>query len=368
LSAISCPNCGVARHGVGRRCHACGFDFWAAAAGTVQPIDPNDRTQPQVAFLPDDTDAAALPPGWWQRRSRRGKGAIAGGAAFFILIGIGNVTGDSDNPPVADDVSPSPAAATATASQSETPTREPTTKLGHAPVGETTIAMVVDVVDGDTIKVEVDGVVFTVRYIGMDTPETVHPSVPVEWMGAEASAENAALVEGKEVVLEKDVSEVDQFDRLLRYVWLQQATGWLLVNEELVRLGFASSSTYPPDVLYQELFREAEREARNADRGLWGATPEPSPTVAPTPPPTPVPTPAPTPVPTAAPTPPPAPTAAPANCHPSYTGVCLLIGAGDYDCAGGSGDGPNYIDGPVQVVGYDEFDLDRDGDGIGCES
>jgi hypothetical protein len=176
-------------------------------------------------------------------------------------------------------------------------------------------------------------------------------------------------VGGKEVVLEKDVSEVDPFDRLLRYVWLQQGTGWLLVNNELVRLGFASSVTYPPDVLYQEVFLEAEREARNAERGLWGATPEPSPTAAPTPPPTPVPTPAPTPVPTAAPTPPPAATAAPANCHPSYAGVCLLIGVGDYDCAGGSGNGPNYVDGPVQVVGYDEFELDgNDNDGIGCES
>ncbi len=56
-----------------------------------------------------------------------------------------------------------------------------------------------------------------------------------------------------------------------------------------------------------------------------------------------------------------------ANCHPSYIGVCLTQGIGDYDCAGGSGNGPNYIAGPFQVVGNDEFDLDRDGDGIGCE-
>lgn len=55
------------------------------------------------------------------------------------------------------------------------------------------------------------------------------------------------------------------------------------------------------------------------------------------------------------------------NCHPSYVGVCLKVGAGDYDCAGGSGDGPNYVEGPVTVVGPDEFRLDGDGDGIGCE-
>jgi hypothetical protein len=69
---------------------------------------------------------------------------------------------------------------------------------------------------------------------------------------------------------------------------------------------------------------------------------------------------------TAPPTPPP--TAPPQNCHPSYEGECLKVGIGDYDCAGGSGNGPNYVEGTVRVVGPDEFDLDRDGDGLGCEA
>jgi hypothetical protein len=56
------------------------------------------------------------------------------------------------------------------------------------------------------------------------------------------------------------------------------------------------------------------------------------------------------------------------SCHPSYQGACLKEGIGDYDCAGGSGNGPNYVSGPVRVVGYDEFDLDRDGDGVGCQN
>ena len=105
--------------------------------------------------------------------------------------------------------------------------------------------------------------------------------------------------------------------------------------------------------------------------------PTPAPTVKPTPVPTPVPTavptPRPTPVPTAVPTPVPAPVLTvapppPPSCHGSYQGGCLIPGIGDYDCAGGSGNGPNYIAGPIYVVGYDEFDLDRDGDGVGCES
>jgi PASTA domain len=76
---------------------------------------------------------------------------------------------------------------------------------------------------------------------------------------------------------------------------------------------------------------------------------------------------APPPPPSTAPPAPP-PTAPPRNCHPSYEGECLKVGIGDYDCAGGSGNGPNYVQGTVRVVGPDEFDLDRDGDGWGCET
>lgn len=63
----------------------------------------------------------------------------------------------------------------------------------------------------------------------------------------------------------------------------------------------------------------------------------------------------------------PATTSPPADCHPSYIGECLHVGVGDYDCAGGSGNGPNYVYGTVRVRGSDPFDLDRDGDGLGCE-
>jgi micrococcal nuclease len=281
----------------------------------------------------------------------------------FALYAIGSQGRAGDQGPVGAGASTSPTNhATATVeptprpTASPVPTPLPTPQLGRQPVGQTVTGIVVDVVDGDTIKVEVDGEVFTVRYIGIDTPETVHPTQPIEWMGPEASAANSALVDGQTVVLEKDVSETDQYGRLLRYVWLEKTGGfWLLVNYELVRLGYANSSSYPPDVLYQDLFRQAEREASEAGVGLWGPTP------------TPVPTPAPTPVPTVKPPAPPPSTPAPSNCHPSYSNVCLQMGIGDYDCQGGSGNGPNYVKGPVLVVGPDDFGLDSDGDGVGCE-
>jgi micrococcal nuclease len=105
-----------------------------------------------------------------------------------------------------------------------------------------------------------------VRYIGIDTPETVHPTIPDEPIGKEASDMNRRPVEGKRVRLEKDVSETDQYGRLLRYIYVND----MFVNAELVRLGYVQVTTYPPDVKYQELFLELQREAQMANRGLWG--------------------------------------------------------------------------------------------------
>lgn len=119
------------------------------------------------------------------------------------------------------------------------------------------------VIDGDTIEIEGGQ---DVRYIGIDTPETVHPSKPIECYGQEASARNKELVEGKVVKLEKDVSEADRGGRLLRYVYVDGQ----MVNELLVREGYAQVSTYPPDVKYADLLLAAQQEARDANRGLWG--------------------------------------------------------------------------------------------------
>ncbi|MBI4319966.1 MAG: thermonuclease family protein [Chloroflexi bacterium] len=131
-------------------------------------------------------------------------------------------------------------------------------------------ARVVRVIDGDTIEVSIDGKNYTVRYIGIDTPETVDPRRAAEYYGKEASAKNKELVEGRTVRLEKDVSETDRYGRLLRYVYVGEA----MINAELLRLGYAQASAYPPDVKYQDRFRELEREARAAGRGLWAVRPE----------------------------------------------------------------------------------------------
>ena len=128
---------------------------------------------------------------------------------------------------------------------------------------------VLNAVDGDTIVIEGNQ---TVRYIGIDTPETKHPQKGVECYGKEAKKKNEELVEGKMVKLEKDVSESDKYGRLLRYVYLvneSSPSSSLFVNEYLVREGFANASTYPPDVKFSELFLEAQNEAREKNKGLW---------------------------------------------------------------------------------------------------
>ena len=129
------------------------------------------------------------------------------------------------------------------------------------------LVKVVRVVDGDTIEIEGGE---KVRYIGIDTPETVDPRKPVQCFSVEASKKNKELVEGKMVRLEKDITDRDKYNRLLRYIWLDD----VLVNLELVKQGFAYSYSYPPDIKYQDQFLKAQQEAREAKRGLWSACPD----------------------------------------------------------------------------------------------
>lgn len=132
-------------------------------------------------------------------------------------------------------------------------------------------AVVSKVVDGDTIKLESGE---TIRYIGIDTPETKHPNKPVQCFGREASTKNIELVEGKTILMERDISETDRYGRLLRYIYLPnpEATDEaIFVNEYLIEQGYAHLLTYPPDVKYDSLLRDAETRAREENKGLWGA-------------------------------------------------------------------------------------------------
>ncbi len=125
---------------------------------------------------------------------------------------------------------------------------------------------VAKVIDGDTIVLE-NGE--KVRYIGINAPEITKKR---DCFSSEAKKKNESLVLHKEVLLEKDVSERDKYNRLLRYVYLTDGT---FMNKTLVEEGYAYASSYPPDISRQEELLEAQREAQKNKKGLWGACPKP---------------------------------------------------------------------------------------------
>ena len=128
---------------------------------------------------------------------------------------------------------------------------------------------VVKIVDGDTIHVLIGSRREKVRYIGVDTPETHKPDTPVQCYGRAASAFNARLLAGRRVELRTDAETRDRYGRLLAYVY--RRPDGLFVNAELVRRGFATLLTIPPNVAHAEEFLRLQRAARQAGRGLWSA-------------------------------------------------------------------------------------------------
>jgi micrococcal nuclease len=182
------------------------------------------------------------------------------------------------------------------------------------------------VIDGDTIEVELENSgVYRVRYIGINT----HGSS--EQLFAAASAANADLLEGKSIWLVKDVSEVDRYDRLLRYV----LAGDVFVNYELVRLGLAKPGSYPPDVACDETFFNAAQPPREAGLGIWAVVGPLPGDVAP-------------------------PDRSQSVCDPSYPTVCIPPYPPDLDCK-------NIPYRRFLVIPPDPHFFDGDYDGVGCE-
>lgn len=130
---------------------------------------------------------------------------------------------------------------------------------GPPPKGDR--AKVTWVYDGDTVEVEMGGKKWKVRYIGVDTPEIDQPYYE------EASKANFDMVKNQNVILVRDVSNTDKYDRLLRYVYLTDGT---FVNAELLRNGYGRTINIPPDVANERYFEQLQEEARREERGLWG--------------------------------------------------------------------------------------------------
>jgi micrococcal nuclease len=217
-------------------------------------------------------------------------------------------------------------------------------------------AELVRVTDGDTINVRLNGQTEPVRLILIDTPETHDPNDPPECYGQEATDYLTWLLSlGGDLYLETDVSDRDRYDRLLRYAWLDFGGGEVyLVNEAMVRSGYAALYTYPPDVQYVDQIREAQTFARERGLGLWsgcttdaegdtnelrgaqGIASQSQPQA-------------------------PVQQVQSGNCDPSYPDTCIPPSPPDLDCGDVSAR-------RFSVLPPDPHRFDGDSDGIGCES
>ena len=204
------------------------------------------------------------------------------------------------------------------------------------------------------------------RLIGIDTPETKHPSKPVQCIGPEASAKLVEILPvGSNVGLERDVQEFDRYQRTLAYVWT--ADGATMVNEQMVAEGYAVTLTIPPDVRHTERFVAAQQAARDAGAGLWSGCAEGSQETTDDAPVVEDQSSSPPPAETSPALPAPAltPEAKPVgNCHPSYPDFCMPPAPPDLDCASPEIRGRKNF----TVRQPDAHTFDADKDGVGCES
>lgn len=193
-------------------------------------------------------------------------------------------------------------------------------------------ALVIRIIDGDTIEVTIGSSRDRVRFIGVDTPEA---TTRVEPYGREATAFTRQWLDGHSIWLEHDVEIRDRYGRRLAYVWLQQPKDRSVLevrtrmfNATLLAEGYAQLLTVPPNVRYVDVFRALQTGTRQQGKGLWAQAPAPAPGAS--------------------------------RCDPSYPDVCIPPPPPDLDCA----DVPyrNF-----RVLPPDPHRFDGDRDGIGCE-
>jgi endonuclease YncB( thermonuclease family) len=141
-----------------------------------------------------------------------------------------------------------------------------TITISSATKTKTTVS---SVVDGDTLKIDWNGKTESIRLIGVDTPETVHPNKPVQEYGKEASDFTKNALTGATIYVELDVEERDRYGRLLGYVYTEDGA---MFNARLVAEGYGQVATFPPNVRWVSLFQALQTDARENSRGLWSAT------------------------------------------------------------------------------------------------
>ena len=147
---------------------------------------------------------------------------------------------------------------------------------GNLNDSEIVSGLVSRVIDGDTADIRVNGTDIRVRFLGVDTPETVHPTKGVQRYGKEASNFTKSYLTGRRVWLEYDKNPTDRYNRHLAYIWLSKPADSSkenikreMFNAKLLADGYAKVMIIKPNNKYEALFREIEHEAKKSKLGMW---------------------------------------------------------------------------------------------------
>jgi endonuclease YncB( thermonuclease family) len=222
-----------------------------------------------------------IKPSILKLQSRKLVGLVFGTTFLVSFILFGMTVPTSEVKTVAEDQTQGTVeivTATTTPPQTSSSTKEKvdTTKVTSAQPAVTTpkaesqytYYSITGVVDGDTVKVNINGTVETLRLIGLDTPETVDPRKPVQCFGKEASNKAKELLIGKKVRIEKDPTqgEKDKYNRTLAYIYLESG---IFYNKYMIEQGYAHEYTYNTPYKYQAEFKQAQKTAEANKVGLW---------------------------------------------------------------------------------------------------
>lgn len=194
--------------------------------------------------------------------------------ALFFIISIANLDYSTPNTSIATNTTTestkTKSTVSHTAKQNQTiatasPSKSVTKTVKPKPSHKFIVATVTEVIDGDTIKINLKGKEEKVRLILVDTPETKHPNKPIQPFGKEASQFTKDQLEGKEIEIEPGVQERDKYGRLLAYVYLNSK----MFNKTLIEKGLARVTIYPPNTKYLDEFKSIETEAKKKGIGIW---------------------------------------------------------------------------------------------------
>lgn len=222
-----------------------------------------------------------IKPSIFKLHTRKSVGLLLGGimVSSFILFGVTSTPPEEIAKPTVDQNNKVVEVVATTTEEKLSTTTKPVAVTNKVTTTQPVITVpktdpqytyysVTEVVDGDTVKVNINGTIETLRLIGLDTPETVDPRKEVQCFGKEASNKGKELLNGKKVRLEKDSTQgdKDKYGRTLAYIYTE---GGIFYNKYMIEQGYAHEYTYNTAYKHQAEFKQAQKNAEANKVGLW---------------------------------------------------------------------------------------------------